>query len=110
MWLFKKANSDKVRIKNNIDRLSVLRRQIEEAGKISVLCQSAAYEMLRKIINEKIVQGRPDILNFLTSALQGENNQKIVLDSPNRFRSILYKALQATDRELILENKLLSKE
>lgn len=108
-WLKKIGESDKVRVQNNIERLVALRKYVKELGDVGPLCQSAAHSSLEQLLGEKIVQGRPRVSQILSTAVNGENNQKVALDAPMRFRTILYQAADAIDREIEGEKRELTK-
>lgn len=99
-WLTKLSSSDYVRLKNNIVRLEYLRTKIHHLANFVFSFNSGAFNYLEQLLKEKLVLGRPKIYSILSSALYGENNQKIALDSPGRFSEIMRNAELVVDREI----------
>lgn len=106
-WLQKKAESDKVRIENNIQRLDDLKRRVHDLGYFAIASQSGGYQALLDLLDNKLVKGREYVYNKLKSALVGENNSKLVLDAPSRFQAILIEAETLIDREISKEKRRL---
>jgi len=83
-WLRKLALTDRQRINSNLDRLQSLLKQVHDLGFFAFASQSGSYQVLENLVNDKLVLGRPKVRHILQSALTGENNQKLVLDSPSQ--------------------------
>lgn len=91
-WFSKIAKSDKERIQHNIARLEELFSVVHELSHFVFAAQGGAYDVLKQILDDKLVLGRPYLHAKIKSALTGENNQKLVLDSPNTVKQILIEA------------------
>jgi len=104
-WLSKIAEADTERIRDNISRLHALKKAVHELGYFVFASNSGGYTKLQELLEEKLVQGRPKVFNKLKSALKGENNQKIALDSPSRFQEILIAAEDLVSQEIIKEER-----
>jgi len=104
-WFKKRASSDIVRIRTNIARLEELKKKIHELGFFALATQTGGFQVLSALLEEKIVLGRPSVLEKLRSALIGENNQKVALDSPKRFQELMREAEELVDREIGKENR-----
>jgi hypothetical protein len=107
-WLYKKAETDRERIKDNIKRLEDLSKRVHDLSFFVVASQSGGYEVLKAILDENIVKGHPLIKNKLSEALIGENNQKIALDAPLRFQQIIHDAEKIIKIETSKERTKLS--
>jgi len=99
-WLLKIALTDRQRVQNNIERLESLLTKVHELGYFAFASQSGSYRVLQNLTNDKLVLGRPKVHDILKSALTGENNQKLVLDSPSRFQGYMIEAENAVKREI----------
>jgi len=99
-WLRKLALTDRQRINSNLDRLRGLLDQIHELGYFAFASQSGSHQVLEKLVNDRLVLGRPKVRHILQSALEGENKQKLVLDSPSRFQSYMNDAEEAITLEI----------
>lgn len=105
-WLVRIA-SDEARVARNIERLEDLRKSVHELAYYGVASQSGGFTILQDLLNNRVVLGRPEVLNKLKEALIGENNQKVALDAPTRFQRILLEAEELINREIGKENKTL---
>jgi len=103
-WLTKIA-SDKARIINNIERLTELRQQIHDLAWFGTASGSGGHTALQSLLEHKVVLGRPLVEDKLKEALEGENNQKIALDAPLRFKEILLSAKKLVDTEINKERR-----
>lgn len=101
------AKSDKERIKRNLERLESLRAVVHDLGYFVVSSNSGGYEVLQELLADQLVMGRPKVHEKLTSALVGENNQKIALDAPTRFQRIMREAEELIQHEIGREKKAL---
>lgn len=99
-WLLKLSRSDKERIQNNLQRLRDLRASVKDLSYFVVASQSGGYQVLQDILKQKVVLGNPKIYDSLHSALKGENNSKIALDSPMRFQGFMQNSMTVIDREI----------
>ena len=108
-WFLKCADSDKIRIKENISRLEFLRKKVHDLAYFVVASQSGGHKSLEDLLQEPVVRGRPLVLEKLESALIGENNQKIALDAPTKFQGIMLEAENLIIREINKEAKDLAK-
>ena len=107
-WLVRIA-SDEARIARNIERLENLRKSVHELAYFGVASQSGGFTILQDLLDNRVVLGRPNVLEKLKEALVGENNQKVVLDAPTRFQRILFEAEEIIEREIGKETKTLRK-
>ncbi len=107
-WLIRIA-SDEARIARNIERLEGLRKSVHELAYYGVASQSGGFTILQDLIDNRVVLGRPIVLDKLKEALIGENNQKVALDAPTRFQRILLEAEKLVVAEIGQEKKLLRK-
>ncbi len=99
-WLNKKATSDLIRIRNNIERLEELRSKVHDLGYFVVSSQSGGYKVLKAILDDQLVLGRPHVHKKLLEADEGENHQKVALDAPTRFQRIMIEAEELVGREI----------
>jgi len=106
-WLSKIARSDKVRIESNIARLEELKLRVHELGYFAMASQSGGYQALLELLDNRLVQGRDRVHDKLKSALEGENNSKLVLDAPARFQGIMVEAEDLIEREIFQEKRKL---
>ncbi len=106
-WLKKRAMSDMLRVKTNIARLENVKDRIRELGNFVIATQSGGFQVLTEILQESIVLGRPKLLEKLTSALIGENNQKVALDAPHTFKRLMIDAEAIIDVEIGKEKRKL---
>lgn len=104
-WWNKVARSDQERIKENIVRLQSLKNSLHDLSLLSLSSHSNAYHILKSLLEDRLVLGREHLYKKLESALTGENSQKLVLDSPWRFKQIISEAETIVDREIGKENK-----
>lgn len=107
-WLVRIA-SDEARLARNVERLEDLRKSVHELAYFGVASQSGGFTILQELLDNRIVLGRPRVLAKLKEALIGENNQKVVLDAPTRFQSILFEAEDLIKKEIGKENQTLRK-
>lgn len=108
-WFNKVARSEKERTQTNILRLEELRSVVHDLGYFAVASQGGGYQMLKELIDDNLVRGRPQVYEKLQSALIGENNQKIVLDAPTRFQGLMVEAEDLIKREIGKERRYLRK-
>ncbi len=106
-WLLKIADSDKLRIENNISRLEELKIKVHELGYFAIASQSGGYQTLLELLDNRLVKGRDHVYDKLKSALVGENNSKLVLDAPTKFQSIMIEAEGLIEREIAKEKRRL---
>lgn len=106
-WFQKKcfANSDKDRIEKNISRLEDLRLKIHELGYFVFSSNSGGHEILKNLLGDQLVKGRPVIWKKLNQAYIGENNQKIALDSPAGFQFTMIEAEKLIMNEINKEKR-----
>lgn len=107
MWLNKVAKSDRERIQTNIYRLENLKQRVHDLGYFVFASQSGGYQVLKQMLNEKLVLGREKVHNKLSSALIGENNSKIALDSPASFQKVMNEAELLISDEINKEKRAL---
>lgn len=107
-WLVRIA-SDEQRIARNIERLEGLRKTVHELAYFCVASQSGGFTILQELLDNRVVLGRPVVLDKLKEALIGENNQKVALDAPTRFQRILFEAEELIKREIGRETSTLRK-
>ena len=108
-WLTKVALSDKIRTQRNIQRLQSLRDKVHDLSFFVVASQSGGFEVLKKLLEDRLVSGRPIVYDKLSEALTGENNQKMALDAPTRFQGIMRQAEELILREIGKEKRELRK-
>lgn len=89
MWLKKIAFSDIERISRNMERLESLRLFVHELSHFALASQSGTYQIIEKLLSNKLILGRPKLHGKLLEAFIGENNQKIALDAPKKCQLIL---------------------
>ncbi len=105
-WFLRTA-SDEARISNNIERLEKLRQQVHDLAYFGTASGSGGHVALQRLLDHKVVLGRPLVKEKLKEALIGENNQKIALDAPTRFQRILFEAERLVEFEIGKERKVL---
>ena len=105
-WLVRIA-SDEARVARNIERLEDLRKSVHELAYYGVASQSGGFNILQDLLDNRLVLGRPKVLEKLKEALIGENNQKVALDAPTRFQRILLEAESLVQTEIGKENRAL---
>lgn len=108
-WFVKIALSDSERIKHNILRLESLKGLIHDLGYYAFASQSGCYKVFTDILKDKLILGRESILKKLNEAYIGENNQKVVIDSPSKFQNIMTEAESLIDIEITKEKSKLRK-
>ena len=109
-WLHKKfADSDKVRIEHNLQRLKDLKDKVHHLAYFVFSSQSGGYNVLKDLLEDNLVQGRPKVHHKLQEAFIGKNRQKIALDSPGRFQKTVFEAERLIDLEILAETKKLKK-
>ncbi len=106
-WFYKIAISEKLRIERNVLRLENLRSKVHDLGYFAIASNSGGHQALLDLLDEKIVLGRPLVRQILEQGLEGENNQKLALDAPNKFHSIMNVAETQISREIVKEKRLL---
>lgn len=109
MWFKKVAKTEVERITRNILRLESLRSIVHDLSLFVVSSNSGGYEVLKNLLGEQIVLGRPRVHAKLQSALVGENNQKLALDAPMKFQSIMVEAEKLIIGEIGKERRELRK-
>lgn len=97
---FTRIASDKSRLMNNIVRLEDLQNKVHDLAWFATASGSGAFTALKRILTNHITLGHPIILAKLKEALIGENNQKIALDAPLRFRNIMFETEVIISREI----------
>ena len=107
-WLVRIA-SDEARVARNIERLEDLRKSVHELAYYGIVSQSGGFTVLQNLLDNRLVLGRPKVLDKLKEALIGENNQKVVLDAPTRFQRIMLEAEVIIELEIGKENRTLRK-
>lgn len=108
-WFQRLALSEKARIERNVHRLEALRSRVHDLGYFAVASNSGGYKVLQQLLDDNVVRGRPLVEEKLRSALIGENNQKVVMDAPTRFQSIMVETEQIIRREIGKEQRALRK-
>lgn len=109
-WLHKISESDIERINRNILRLEELKHSVHELGYFVFASQGGGYVSLKTILEDKLVRGRPRIWDKLNEAVIGENNQKLALDAPSKFQTIMVEAESLILHEINREKKNLREE
>ena len=104
---FSKIASDEERISNNIERLEELRKTVHDLAYFGIASQSGGFKALQGLVENQLIRGRPKVHEKLTSALIGENNQKLVLDAPMTFQRVLFEAEDLINREIKKEKVVL---
>lgn len=99
-WLTKKAYADRIRVHKNLQRLESLKDKVHELSFFVMSSQSGGFEVLKNLVEDQLVKGRPYVHDKLSEALIGENNQKMALDSPSRFQRIMQEAEELIKREI----------
>lgn len=108
-WFHKLSFTEVDRISNNILRLENLLDRVHDLAYFAVASNSGGHTALEGLVQDKIVLGRPKIKDKMMTALVGENNQKIALDSPHRFQQIMFEAENLIKIEINQERKELAK-
>jgi hypothetical protein len=104
-WLEKTALTEVGRIQRNISRLEELKSKVHDLGNFVVSSNSGGYSYLKQLVDDKLVLGRQKVHDKLKEALIGENNQKIALDAPTRFQSIMVEAEALINNEIVKEQR-----
>jgi len=107
-WLTKMA-SDEARVARNIERLESLRKTVHELAYYGIASQSGGFNVLKDLLDNRVVRGRPHVYEKLKEAFIDENNQKVALDAPTRFQRILFQAEGLIGVEIGKEKKTLRK-
>jgi len=107
MWFNKIALSDKERIQRNIVRLESLKEFLHKLAYFVVASGSGGYMALKLALDNQLIRGREKVHKKLQSALIGENNSKLALDSPGTFQKIMLEAEELTQKEINLEKRQL---
>ena len=109
-WLNKISfKTDTERISFNIDRLLSIKSLIHELAYVVIASNSSGYRTLESILEIPIVKDREKLYSKLKSALIGQNNQKIALDSPMKFQRIMFEAEVLVGNEIMKEQIKLKK-
>ena len=101
-WL-KQALSPNLLVEKNIKRYHLLSKQLMRLKDLFFATQSGSYLLLKNMMDHRLIRSNKEIKIILESILQGENNQKVMIDSP-------HKAAQMVDQVLLLINGLIEKE
>lgn len=109
MWFYKISKTDIDRFKMNISKLESLKSIVHKLSDFVVSSNSGGYEVLKSLLDDNLVHGYPLVFNKLQSGLIGENNQKIALDSPSRFKNIMIESEQLIQNEIVKESRKLKK-
>ena len=104
-WFKKIAFSDRIRLERNIKRLKELQSKVHDLATFVISSQGGGYQVLIKLLDDNLVHGRPAVHKKLKEALISENNQKMALDSPNRFQAIMYEAENIIGNEILIEQR-----
>jgi len=107
-WL-KKSDSDIPRLERDIERLSDLKDKLHYLAKFAPLSQSGAFKIISELVDEQVVKGMPRVRQLLQDAHIGEHHQKIALDAPQRFSSLIELAEEYTEREISAKIRELDK-
>lgn len=89
MSWFLEASNEVTLAKHNIKRYSRLKGQIARIKKRLFATQSGALQMIKDLMNERLVKANKDILAKVKFLLSGENNQLVPMDSPHRTKQVL---------------------
>ena len=100
MSWFIEAFSERARIQRNIRRYEELRGKIAGIKKTLFATQSGAYSKIQDLLDDKLVKVNDEISSKLSYLLNGENNQKLVLDSPHRSSDILVETILDVDQKI----------
>ena len=95
-WV-KSALPESMRNNRNMRRWEELRKKVQRLNEILFASQSSANAMLKDVLEEPLVQANEDLKQRLLYLLSGENNQKVILDSPHKAKEILDNALLYID-------------
>ena len=106
-WFSRFANSDILRIKDNIDRLLSLKKTVHGLGYLVMASPTNGYMKLTELLKDPLVRGREKVYAKLSEALHGDLNQKIALDAPTKFKEIMVVAEKLIDSEIGKEKKKL---
>ena len=108
-WMEKIALSDRIRIERNITRLEALKEKVHELGYFAIASQSGGYQLLVDLLDDQLVKGREKVYDKLKKGLIGENNSKVIFDSPTRFQAITVEAEELIIKEITKEKRELQK-
>lgn len=98
--LVKEARTPLQLIRSNIKRFEALRKKILDIKKILFHTQSNAHRMLIELCEDKLVKAHDVIGTVLHSILNGENNQKEILDNPTKVSKKLDKVILLIDDKI----------
>lgn len=102
---FSEHLSDKKTIERNKKRLENLKQYLFDLSRVCYMSQGNSFYKIKDLLEEPIVKGRKKIYEKIKSALIGENNQKLVMDSPFEVEKLLREAIELVDKELGKETK-----
>ena len=108
MSWFKEVLTDKSRIKQNMQRIAMLINKFNRIKKMLFGTQSGAFSALSELIEDKLIKSEPKLKYILSSILRGENNQKVVLDSPHRAEEMIDKLILILAEKSRLEKNTLA--
>jgi len=111
-WL-KRAASDLPRMENNIKRLEDLKEELHQLRLFAPLSQSGAFLRISEIVDKQVVRGLPRVRDILSAAHIGDHHQKVALDAPQRFVSLIEEAEVLIGHEIsarMMELKKLKKD
>ena len=104
---YKSALSDGTRLKRNVARYIELRNKIDKIIDLAFFTQSISHELLLKLSEDQLVQANDVIKAKIEYLLQGENNQKVMVDSPHRAKEVLSEIIVLIDDKVRrLQNEL----
>lgn len=104
MW-FKTANEEIT--ERSLKKFLSLRAKLEKLSKMVFATQSGVYNELKRLVKDRFIKSDKLIFNRLNSAISGENNQKIALDSPHRVSNILKETISILNIKIARERKKL---
>jgi len=106
-WMKKVSASDRIRVEKNINRLEYLRSQVHDLAFFVMSSQSGGLQALSSLLETSLVKGRDRVHAKMEQAMVGENNQKLALDAPHRFQTIMLEAEELINVEIAEEKKSL---
>ena len=104
-WMKKVSARDRIRLEKNLRRLAHLKSVVHDLSYFVMASQSGGLQVLNNLLNDNLVKSREKIRLKLEQAMIGENNQKIALDAPHRFQTIMREAEEIIDVEIAEEKK-----
>jgi len=106
---FKSSVNLKNLVEFNIKRYNTLIKKLSKIKKLLFFTQSGCFSLLSKLANDKLIKANKDIEKKLHFILNGENNQRVVIDSPHRTSGIIDEMIQLI-KDKILKEQLKMKE